>query len=142
MDTLTKTQRSKRMALVRGKDTSPELYVGALVRALGWRYSRHDRRLPGSPDLVFRTARKAVFVHGCFWHRHRSQRCKLARLPKTRLAFWLPKLESNARRDRRDSAALRRAGWSVLNVWECQLGKSEFVRRRLSKFLGHARRKK
>lgn len=139
MDTLSKAQRSRRMALVKGKNTNPELCVRSLVRALGWRSVRHDKRLPGTPDIVVPSARKVVFVHGCFWHRHRSSRCKLSRLPKTRLAFWLPKLESNRLRDQRNVAALRRRGWRVLIVWECHLSDSGRVRKRLRRFFGKSK---
>ncbi|MGO9773765.1 MAG: very short patch repair endonuclease, partial [Roseiarcus sp.] len=80
---------------------------------------RHD--LPGRPDLTFGNLRKVIFVHGCFWHRHADSNCKLARLPKSRLEFWLPKLERNKIRDEENQAALAADGWSVLVVWECEL---------------------
>ena len=140
MDTLSRAERSKRMALVRSKDTNPESKVRSIVRALGWRSHQNDRRLRGSPDIVLPSAGKIVFVHGCFWHRHQSGRCNLARLPKTRLGFWRPKLEANRRRDIRNNSALRRAGWSVITVWECHLSEPKNVERRLNKFLGKARK--
>lgn len=118
MDTLSKEQRSKRMSRVRSRDTKPELVVRSLVFLMGYRYRLHDRRLPGAPDLVFRSRRKVIFVHGCFWHRHPD--CALARMPKSRLDFWRPKLEGNAARDARNIAALRDQGWGVLVVWECE----------------------
>jgi DNA mismatch endonuclease (patch repair protein) len=108
------------MSLVRGKDTKPELRVRRFLHAAGLRYRLHDARLPGRPDLVFRSRRVVVFVHGCFWHRHPDPACKLARLPKSRLDFWRPKLEGNADRDRRKIAALEADGWRVIVVWECQ----------------------
>lgn len=107
------------MALVRSKDTRPEMAVRKLVWNLGYRYRLHRRDLPGCPDLVFSGSRKVIFVHGCFWHRHKG--CALARLPKSRLDFWGPKLESNALRDKRNKRALARRGWRVLTVWECEL---------------------
>lgn len=108
------------MALIRYKDTKPELRVRRFLHAAGLRYRLHDEKLPGRPDIVFPTRRIAVFVHGCFWHRHSDPACKLARLPKSRLEFWQPKLEGNAERDRGNLAALEAAGWRVVVVWECQ----------------------
>lgn len=108
------------MARVHSKNTRPELLVRKMVFALGYRYRLHKRNLPGCPDLVFTPRGKVIFVHGCFWHRH--SRCALARLPKSRIEFWLPKLEGNKRRDERNKRALARKGWKVLTIWECQLG--------------------
>ena len=120
MDTLTKAQRSALMSRVRSKDSRPEMFVRRLVFALGYRYRLHVSGMPGRPDLVFSGRRKVIFVHGCFWHRH--ARCKLARLPKSRLEFWIPKLDANRRRDRKNVRVLRRKGWAVLTIWECGLG--------------------
>jgi DNA mismatch endonuclease (patch repair protein) len=107
------------MARVRSKNSRPELFVRKLVFALGHRYRLHAKDLPGHPDLVFRKQRKVIFVHGCFWHRHAA--CALARLPKSRLEFWMPKLEGNKKRDHRNKRLLAKQGWSVLTIWECQL---------------------
>jgi DNA mismatch endonuclease (patch repair protein) len=123
------------MGRVRNRDTTPELSVRRLVSALGYRYRLHVGRLPGRPDLVFARHRKVIFVHGCFWHRHGSARCKLARLPKSKLEFWLPKLTNNSERDRRNLAALRRAGWRALVIWECQLGNVAVLNERVRRFL-------
>lgn len=133
MDTLTPAERSERMARVRSRDTRPELAVRKLLFSMGFRYRLHDRKLPGTPDIVLPSRRKIVFVHGCFWHRHVN--CALARLPKSRKAFWGAKLESNRLRDGRVKAALRRSGWSVATVWECQLGDMARLGRRLRRFL-------
>jgi DNA mismatch endonuclease (patch repair protein) len=108
------------MALVKGKDTKPELRVRRVFHAAGLRYRLHDRRLPGRPDLVFPSRRVAVFVHGCFWHRHEDPKCKLARLPKSRLDFWEPKLRGNAQRDAKQLQDLEALGWLPVVVWECQ----------------------
>lgn len=140
-DTLTPAQRSARMALVRARDTSPERNVRALVRALGYRYSLHNRHLPGKPDLVFPSAKKVIFVHGCFWHRHPSTRCKLARLPKSRLEFWLPKLLENRARDLRTQRSLNRLGWRYMVIWECQLPHVDRLETRIRRFLGRQRRR-
>ena len=121
------------MARVRSKNSRPELFVRKLIFALGYRYRLHVRDLPGRPDLVFRKLRKVIFVHGCFWHRHGA--CALARMPKSRLDFWMPKLNGNKERDRRVRRALTRLGWSVLTVWECQLKSTERLQQRIIKFL-------
>lgn len=125
-DTLTPTERSERMGRVRAIDTKPEMVVRHLVHRMGYRYRLHGRDLPGCPDLVFPRFRKALFVHGCFWHRHPDPTCRLARLPKSRLDFWLPKLEGNRHRDEENQSALLSLGWSFMVVWECQIkdGKS------------------
>ena len=115
---LTDSARSAQMALVRSRDTKPELRVRRVLHATGLRYRLHDRRLPGSPDLVFPSRRVVLFVHGCFWHRHTG--CAAARLPKSRLEFWEPKLAGNVLRDQRQREALEAAGWTVLVVWECE----------------------
>lgn len=133
MDTLTPEQRSERMARVRGRDTKPELLVRRLLHSRGYRYRLHDRRLPGRPDLVFARRRKVVFVHGCFWHRHDG--CALARVPKTRLDFWVPKLEANRSRDIRQLAALKELGWDAMIVWECELRDLEALVVKLENFL-------
>lgn len=112
--------RSEQMATVRCKDTGPERRVRAALHASGLRYRLHARDLSGRPDIVFRSRRVAIFVHGCFWHRHNDPACKLARVPKSRLEFWLPKLNGNRERDARNLTALEAAGWRVLIVWECQ----------------------
>jgi DNA mismatch endonuclease (patch repair protein) len=133
MDTLDEGQRSVRMALIRSKNTKPELLVRRLVHGLGYRYRLHRRALPGTPDLVFPGRSKVIFVHGCFWHRHPG--CALVRLPKSRPEFWVPKLEGSAERDARDVRALRRLGWSVMTIWECQLRDMARLENRIRRFL-------
>jgi len=121
------------MSRIRGKDTKPEMVVRKLTHALGYRYRLHRRDLPGCPDLVFPGRLKVIFVHGCFWHRHR---CRYGRVrPKTRKAFWKAKLEGNRERDRRNRQALRKLGWDVLVVWECQMRRPEILVDRLVSFL-------
>ena len=135
VDTLTVAARSERMSRVRAKDTKPEMIVRRLVHGMGYRYRLHDRRLPGSPDLVFRSRQKVIFVHGCFWHRHPDPSCKLARMPKSRQEFWGPKLEGNRERDERSSAMLDRKGWRQMVVWECECRHEEQLRNKLRDFL-------
>lgn len=122
------------MAKIKSKGTKPEMMVRRLLFALGYRYRLHDSRLPGHPDLVFRGRRKAIFVHGCFWHRHDG--CRLARLPKSRLDFWKPKLEGNKERDARKLMQLDALGWHSLVVWECELKDLNSLEKRLKAFLG------
>jgi DNA mismatch endonuclease, patch repair protein len=121
------------MRLIRGKNTSTELSVRSLVHRLGYRYSLHSRSLPGKPDIVFNSRQKAIFIHGCFWHLHK--RCDHYRLPKSRLDFWLPKLEGNRNRDRKVQKELKHLGWKILVIWECDLGKMPRLERNLVKFL-------
>lgn len=133
MDTISVRCRSEIMALIRSKDTQPEIAVRKLVSAMGLRYRLHVSDLPGRPDLVFRRIRKIVFVHGCFWHQH--ARCRVARLPRSRLAYWRPKLDGNRKRDQRNVRRLREAGWKVLTIRECELNEIDVVARRLKTFL-------
>lgn len=107
------------MASIRSVDTRPERALRRLVHGMGYRYRLHRRDLPGKPDLVFRSRRAVVFVHGCFWHGHEG--CSLARLPKSRVDFWKKKLDGNRERDSRVIAELKAMGWRVLVVWECEL---------------------
>jgi len=123
------------MGRVRGRDTKPELIVRRLLHAMGYRYRLQAKELSGRPDIVFRRRKKAIFVHGCFWHRHPDPACKLARLPKTRLDFWLPKLEGNRQRDIAAVDRLERMGWRVLLVWECELRDTEQLKNRLRAFV-------
>ncbi|WP_454734295.1 very short patch repair endonuclease [Cupriavidus pauculus] len=134
MDTLNPTARSQRMALIRGKDTKPELAVRKLVFAAGYRYRLHGTNLPGRPDLVFAGTRKVIFVHGCFWHRHEG--CRLARLPKSRVEFWSAKLEGNRARDARNLQALSEMGWAAMVVWECDLADEKSLMEKIRAFLG------
>lgn len=121
------------MAKIGGKHTAPELAVRRLVHAMGYRFRLHRRDLPGSPDLVFPRLRAVVFVHGCFWHRHRG--CAKASVPKTRRAFWTAKFAANVARDVRAERRLRALGWRVLTVWECEV-KDGSAALRLARFLG------
>ena len=134
-DVLTSEQRSRCMSAIRDRDTAPELILRRLLHSLGYRYRVNDGHLPGKPDLVFPKRRKVIFVHGCFWHRHN---CKSGRsLPSTRRQFWINKLQGNRRRDFRQASELRKKGWRVLNVWQCQLKRSKLEKtlRRVISFL-------
>jgi DNA mismatch endonuclease (patch repair protein) len=131
-DPLNQQERSERMARVRNAGTGPEMKVRRLVYGLGYRYTLHSKELPGHPDLVFGSRRKVIFIHGCFWHQHG---CGRYRMPKTRRGFWEPKLAGNKARDRRTGLALRKGGWRILIVWECQLKRIPRLMGRLRRFL-------
>jgi len=136
LDTLTEEERSKRMSLVRGKDTKPEMIVRRLTFAMGYRYRLHAKDLPGKPDLVFRKRKKVIFVHGCFWHHHHPQ-CPQARLPKSpeMREFWKKKLAGNAERDKTNQEKLRELGWDILVIWECETKIPEKVARVIRVYL-------
>lgn len=106
------------MSKIRGKDTKPEMLIRKGLHALGFRFRLHDRRLPGTPDLVFPSRRAVIFVHGCFWHGHD---CPLHKSPSTNSAFWDAKISANRNRDDKAISALQEAGWRILTVWECAL---------------------
>ena len=118
----------------RGRDTGPEMLVRRLLHGLGYRYRLHRKDLPGRPDIVFPGRRKAVLIHGCFWHHHD---CQGGRLPKTRQAFWNTKLHGNRTRDQLNLTALAERGWGVLTVWECQLTDRDALTERLTSFLAN-----
>ena len=121
------------MALIRSRDTKPELAVRSFVHGMGYRYRLHGKDLPGHPDLVFKSRLKVIFVHGCFWHLHRN--CPKSRLPKSNRNYWKPKLERNAARDKRVRRQLRIGGWQSLVVWECEIGNTNRLARRIRNFL-------
>lgn len=131
-DPLTQAERSKRMSLIRNANTKPEMIVRRLVYRMGYRYRLHVRDLPGNPDLVFRPRKMVIFVHGCFWHQHG---CRYYRQPRTKRAFWEPKLARNKARDMEVRKYLRRLGWKTLTVWECQLRRVPQLADRIERFL-------
>lgn len=135
MDSLSPAERSARMAQVRSKNTGPEMVVRQLVYRLGYRYRLHGPKLPGRPDLVFKSKRRVLFVHGCFWHRHPKPGCPLARLPKSRQDFWIKKLEGNRARDESAVAALEADEWRVLTLWECELKDEAALAQKVLAFL-------
>lgn len=132
MDRLEKRERSALMARVRGRDTKPELIVRKLTHRLGFRFRLHRRELPGSPDLVFVSRRKVAFVHGCFWHQHK---CKRGTRPASNTEFWDRKLDRNRQRDREAVKLLKKDGWKILVIWECEVKNEVRLSRRISKFL-------
>jgi DNA mismatch endonuclease (patch repair protein) len=127
--------RSQMMAAVRSKDTKPEMFVRRLVHAMGYRYRLRRPDLPGKPDLVFPARRRIIFIHGCFWHQHGKAVCRDSGIPKTRQEYWIPKLDGNRKRDRRTVQLLKKQGWDVLVVWECETRNAELMKKRLMQFL-------
>lgn len=138
MDTISSARRSRNMAAIRSTGMKPEMIVRQLVFALGYRYRLHAKDLPGRPDLVFRPRRKIIFVHGCFWHQHAKEKCLDGRRPKSNTGYWNPKLEGNVARDKHNRAALKKAGWDVLVIWDCET-QSPNLKTRIEKFLGPLR---
>jgi DNA mismatch endonuclease (patch repair protein) len=124
--------RSEIMRRVRRKDTPQELEVRRMLYGMGYRYRINVKGLPGTPDIAIRSRRKAIFVHGCFWHRHN---CYLATTPKTSVEFWQTKFEQNVERDKRNERMLKTLGWTVMTVWQCQLEKPDLLKKRLKRFM-------
>jgi DNA mismatch endonuclease (patch repair protein) len=120
------------MARIGSKNTAPELLVRRLLHALGYRFRLHRRDLPGTPDIVLPSRRKVIFVNGCFWHAHG---CRIGKPPKSRASFWLPKLAATRARDRKSRVQLRRLGWEVLTIWQCQTRSREQLVGKLEVFL-------
>ena len=118
-DVHNKKTRSYNMSRIRSENTKPEMLVRKFLHAQGFRYSLHNKRLPGKPDIVLKKYKTIVFVHGCFWHGHKN--CKYFVVPKTRTNFWLNKIAANKANDEKAVKALKKDGWMVITVWECKL---------------------
>ncbi|WP_165321894.1 very short patch repair endonuclease [Rhizorhabdus phycosphaerae] len=132
VDNRTEQSRSALMSRIGSKNTAPELVVRRLLHAMGFRYRLHRKDLPGTPDIVFPSLRKAIFVHGCFWHAHG---CRIGQPPKSKPEFWGPKLARNKARDAEKSAALREEGWDVLTLWQCEIKERTLLQEQLLAFL-------
>jgi DNA mismatch endonuclease, patch repair protein len=133
MDIVDTATRSRIMASVTGKDTSPELSVRRASHALGYRFRLHRRDLPGKPDLVFPRYKSVIFVHGCFWHMHPG--CRKGTIPTSNRDFWTAKLHRNVERDGQNAEVLRDCGWRVLVIWECEARDPVRVRELIARFL-------
>jgi DNA mismatch endonuclease (patch repair protein) len=136
MDHLTPEQRSWNMSRIKGKDTKPEVLVRSMLHRAGYRFRKNVKTLPGKPDIVLPKYRTVIFVHGCFWHRHKG--CKQASTPSTNVEFWQKKFERNVSNDRKHRRELKTLGWKVVTVWECQLKKPGRVVQRLENTLDNA----
>lgn len=135
MDKISQERRSENMRRITSRDTKPEMAVRRAIYKMGFRYRLHRKDLPGNPDIVLSRLRKAVFVHGCFWHNHDDPRCVDGRIPKSRREYWLPKLSRNKERDAAAIDKLSKAGWSVLVIWECEVRDLETLSSRVGRFL-------
>jgi DNA mismatch endonuclease, patch repair protein len=131
-DTRSPEQRRRIMQAVKTANTGPEMIVRRMLHRAGYRYRLHVRHLPGKPDIVFPTRKKAIFVHGCYWHNHG---CRIGQPPKSRSEYWQPKLEANKNRDERNRNQLEELGWAVLTVWQCEIKDSAALEERLRSFL-------
>lgn len=132
-DKISAARRSANMARIKAKDSKPEWMVRRLVYRLGYRYRLHAKDLPGKPDLVFRPQKKAIFVHGCYWHGHG---CAVGGTgAKSNQTYWGPKIEGNRRRDAAAILALENAGWKTLVIWECETKEAAEVSQRIVSFL-------
>jgi len=135
MDRISKERRSWNMSRISGVDTAPERFVRSLLHGMGFRFRLHDKALPGKPDIVLKKHRTLIFVHGCFWHRHEA--CRYCYSPKSNLEFWQAKFKRNVSRDTEVKQGLRKLGWHVLTVWECEVANEKKLRRKL---MGHLTR--
>ena len=135
-DIISPERRSALMSRIRSKDTKIELEVRRGLHALGFRYRLGGAGLPGKPDIVLPKYRTVVFVHGCFWHQHGKANCRDGHAPKSNTGYWAPKLARNVARDAAHVTALRREGWKVLVIWDCETLRQAALVRRLQRFLG------
>jgi len=121
------------MSRIKGWDTKPELIVRSLAHRMGYRFRLHKKDLPGKPDLVFKRLNKVIFVHGCFWHHHKN--CKISHIPGSNKTFWKNKFEKNTLRDKKNKNDLKKLGWKILTIWECETQKTGKIFKKLDKFL-------
>ena len=138
MDNLSKWHRSYCMSRIKSKDTKPEMLVRRIIHRMGCRFRLHKRELPGCPDLVFSSKRKIIFVHGCFWHKHRCKSGKVK--PATNTNYWEAKINNNHTRDLKVLKELKRSGWEILVVWECWTKNIRLLREKIKMFMGKPER--
>ena len=131
MDAFTQEKRSEIMRCVHSENTTPEIVVRSLLHRLGFRFRLHNKKLSGTPDIVLQKYKTVIFVHGCFWHRHPN--CRRASTPSTREEYWLPKFERTVSRDKNNQKILKKAGWNVVVVWECETRKKSVLMKRLKR---------
>lgn len=133
MDKISKEHRRWNMSRIKSRDTEPEKAVRSLLHRMGYRFRLHRADLPGRPDIVLPRYNAVIFVHGCFWHRHEN--CKFAYFPKSRIGFWENKFRKNVERDKRVIESLKKLGWRVLIIWECEIFCCSSLARRIRRFL-------
>lgn len=134
---MTPEQRHRCMAAIKSNDTKPEMLVRRYLHAAGFRYSLHNKKLPGKPDIVLRRFKTVIFIHGCFWHGHEN--CKYYRLPKSNVEFWQTKIDRNRTRDERNIQALHAKGWHIVIIWECELKNKDLRETTLSQLVDSLR---
>jgi DNA mismatch endonuclease, patch repair protein len=132
-DTVSKEQRSLNMSLIRSKNTKPEVFVRSVLHHLGFRFRKNVKTLPGKPDIVLPKYKTAIFVHGCFWHQHNG--CKRSTIPKSNIDYWKPKLIGNTQRDIQHKSELKKLGWNVFVIWECETKKADELIEKLKTIL-------
>lgn len=132
-DIFSKDKRSQIMSKISGKETKPEILVRKFLFAHGFRYRKNDKRLPGKPDIVLPKYKTVVFVHGCFWHSH--QGCKKSALPQTNYEFWKNKIQGNFDRDKLNRRELKKLGWKIIVIWQCQIKNRELFGRTMKRFV-------
>lgn len=125
MDKISKEVRSRNMAAIKSKDTKPEMTVRKLLFSMGYRFRLHRKDLPGKPDIVLPKYKTVIFVNGCFWHQHKN--CKRSNIPKTNKDYWVPKIQKNVERDNNNKKLLRKLGWKVIVIWECEVNKEKII---------------
>ena len=136
VDKISPSKRSLNMSAIKSTGMKPEMLVRSMVHRMGYRFRLHSKDLPGKPDLVFRSRKKVIFVHGCFWHQHRKVECLDGRQPKSNTNYWAKKLARNVERDASNTMELLALGWKVLVLWECEvLGANIALERRIRQFL-------
>ncbi len=133
VDTLSRAKRSWLMSRVKSNNTKPEKVVRSIVHRMGFRFRLHQRIGKGRPDIILRRHRKIIFVHGCFWHQHKG--CRASAKPTSNVSFWNLKLEDNIKRDKKTLGALKREGWQILILWECEIKKPVLLLRKINRFL-------
>ena len=132
-DTITKEHRSWNMSRIKGKNTKPELIVRSMLHSLGYRFRLNRNDLPGRPDIVLPKYKTVIFVHGCFWHQHKN--CKRSSIPKSNQKYWLPKLKKNVTRNKHSIEALKKAGWKVLIIWECETKELDLLKEKTNQII-------
>ena len=121
------------MSLIRSSNTKPEILVRKILHSLGFRFRLHQKSLPGKPDVVLKKYKSVIFVHGCFWHQHKG--CKRSNMPKSNTAYWKPKLERNIKRDKHHKIELKKLGWKIITIWECESKNIEKIKKKILKLL-------
>ena len=130
-DNLTAEQRRKNMSAIKSRHTKPEIIVRSMLHRLGFRFRLHNKKLPGKPDIILPKYKTVIFVHGCFWHQHKG--CKRSTIPKSNTDYWIPKLTGNVKRDVQHKADLKKSGWNVAVVWECETKDADNLAKKLKK---------